>query len=174
MKKWLALVAFMASYSFSAHALFVACELDFQTTTVNLGLGVGGGKGSVVCWDVTGQAHMTYLDVNLQVSAGNIGICQTGARIKAVGVGFALNDLLSGLGQVKLGPVFGQGQQIGAGVRIAPLGINADVTIVDSYTVGPCASIGSADGLITTVASPTYLIVRPVPVYARRYVRVRG
>src|ERR1700686_1487355 len=102
MKKLIGLLAVMASaYSINASAQvplpFTRCEIDIGTQNffpVILEIGVT--KGIATCWDLSYNAYPIPVRSTLPTFGGGaqIGFCQTTQHISAIGVGFALSNLL--------------------------------------------------------------------------------
>ncbi len=149
MRKIGALVCLLVSMaSLNANALFVRCEMDFAAKSVAFVGEFGGGEGQIVCWDSGGREYVTDLQIVMFAAGIKAGFCQTSGHMEAVGAGFTLNEFLSGLLQVEIGSIFMARRSVALGLKLNPFGTHVNVTFSDMIYKGPCAGIGSVQGLI--------------------------
>jgi len=163
-----------------AHARYTFCEIKYTTYTANtLVVGDwGGGSGVARCWDRAGYEYRTEFYAAAVGASASFGACRTRGTITAEGPGFALNELLAGLGQVDLAPTFGRGQGGSIGLRLNVLGLNANVFASNMRKDGPCIYTVGVNGLISTnIGQPIRMgrTRRPqAPAVAGPVVRERG
>lgn len=154
MKKIVVLLGLIASaYSMNAYAWFTRCEIETHVSNFDLGVEVGGGSGTAICWDATGRKSTTPLAVTFNLGAGiQVGMCEVSAHYSAYGPGFALDNLLGAMGDLELAPGSGNGGAFTVGLN--PFGINATVG-VSQINVGNCMKVAAVKGLLAVKSGPT-------------------
>ncbi|MGE4130116.1 MAG: hypothetical protein AB7F86_00675 [Bdellovibrionales bacterium] len=147
----------LVTMSMNAHALLTRCELVFHGTSGAIGLEGGGGKGLSRCWDAVGNKYLTRFEYITLGAGPNLGLCESKVKLSAVGVGFAFDELLTGLGQVEIGSRHFARRSVGAGIRVNPLGTNVSVYLTSSsYRGDLCFGVGGIRGIITTKIGRTH------------------
>jgi hypothetical protein len=152
LKKMIAVLGLVASvYSLNANAQFVRCDIDTTVSSLDFFVELGAGQGVATCQDVNGNQFTAPLTVALNVGLGlQIGACQVAAHYTAVGLGFALDDVLSVAAQIEITPA---GQGAAVGLDLSPFGINATLT-ASTVNVYNCAKLASVKGQFVTRSGP--------------------
>ena len=142
----------------SANAL-VRCDIDYTIDSAALVGELGGGSGTVKCWDKARNMYATPIGVAMAGGGVKVGFCEAKGHIRAVGVGFTIAEILDGIGQVEVGSMFLAKKSAAGGVRIG-LGLNIEVVGNRIKYSGPCFGLASAQYLQTWAAGRT-LSARP-------------
>ena len=149
--KRLIMVIFISSFMMSNFALaaFTECTLDYKIKSYAVLAEFGRGKAKVHCKDVTGQEYSTNLRARMVGLGVKAGVCKAKGHVKAVGVGFSLEEFLSVMGKGEVGMILGKkgGGTVDVGASINP---TLDMRIVAGGTEysGNCIGIGSIQGLV--------------------------
>lgn len=154
-----------------AHAAYTRCDISYQTKSVALFLGEGGfGNGTARCWDVAHNEYLIKFDLLMGGPVLRVGYCETSASFSAQGPGFALNELLSGLGQLDLSPHMARGRGVAIGLRVNFLGLNVSAYGTRIRHEGVCPSLV---GLIfqgsSSIGTPQRMGRRRPPPMPREY-----
>ena len=154
MKKIVALLSLVVSaYSMNANALFTRCDMTTDVKSFDVGIELGNGTGTATCWDEAGKKYTTPLAVAFNAGIGvQLGMCEVTATYSAVGVGFALDNMLSAMGQIEFAPNSADG--VSFGVNLNPMGINATVTVGNVHVTN-CLKFAAIKGLVMVKSGPT-------------------
>lgn len=123
--------------------LFTECKATFDVKRVEVIVGLGSGATAINCMDGEGHVYSRTVRSGLAGVALGVGEFHVRGHFHAIGAGFTWGQFLTAIASVNLGPVLNEGQQAGVGVRVNPIGIDAEVFVTAQKLSGVGIDFGS-------------------------------